>query len=83
MGSIQIPEETLERIKAQLRGRVRDLRLLVREGRVVLAGSAPSYYTKQLAQHFVLNSLDGIALVNEIEVRRVVPAPDLDDFAAD
>jgi hypothetical protein len=49
----------------------------------VLVGSAPSYYTKQLAQHFVLNSLDGIALVNEIEVRRVVPAPDLDDFAAD
>jgi hypothetical protein len=76
MTSSGVPEEWVDQVKAMLRGRVRDLRVLLREGRVVLTGRATSYYAKQLAQHFVLKALAATALVNEIEVRPVAPAPE-------
>jgi hypothetical protein len=49
-------------------GRVRDLRLEVRGGGLVLQGRAPSYHAKQLAQQAVLEA-GGLPLAaNEIEV---------------
>jgi hypothetical protein len=56
-------------LKCQLCGRVRDLRVVLREGRVALQGVAISYYAKLLAQHLALHTLETIVLVNEIEVR--------------
>jgi hypothetical protein len=83
MSSLQIAEEVVERVQVLLRGRVRDLRAVLREDCVVLRGNAANYYAKQLAQHFVLKVLGAAVLVNEIEVRRVSPAPDSNDSASD
>jgi hypothetical protein len=59
-------------------GRVRDLRLEVRGGGLVLAGRAPSYHAKQLAQQAVLEA-GGLPLAaNEIEVAVAAGAPDGD-----
>jgi len=60
-------------LKCQLCGRVRDLRVVLREGQVALQGVAISYYAKLLAQHLALHALETIALVNEIEVRYAAP----------
>ena len=63
---------TLEEIQAdmqrRLNGRVRELRLSLRDGGLVLEGFAPTYYGKQLAQHVVMESLDVPIRANEIEV---------------
>jgi len=77
-----IPEETLERVKMLLRGRVRELQILWRDGCVVLQGKASSYHVKQLAQHFLLKSLSVVALVNEIEVQNSVTPWEADNSAS-
>jgi len=55
-------------LKARLGSRVRYLRVVCRNDGVVLQGSAPTYYVKQLAQHTVMEITDLPILVNEIEV---------------
>jgi hypothetical protein len=65
-------EQVQELLHQRLHGRARDLRVVVRETRVVLQGVATCYYTKQVAQQLVFDALGAIALVNEIEVRRLV-----------
>ena len=52
----------------QIGGRVRDLRVEVRRGRVVLLGRSRSFYGKQRAQHGVLELLPGVMLDNAIAV---------------
>ena len=48
---------------------IRDFRLLRRDNGLVLQGHAHTYYAKQLAQHAVMEVLDGLPIVaNEIEV---------------
>ena len=56
------------RVQAQLNGRLRDFRLLLRDDGLVLQGQAHSYYAKQLAQHIVMGALALQILANEIEV---------------
>jgi hypothetical protein len=51
-----------------MRGRVRDLRLVVTDKGVVLRGTAGTYYAKQLAQHVVMGATGLPILANEIEV---------------
>ena len=63
-------EEQAEAIlKQRLRGRVRELRVLVRADGVVLRGAAANYYGKQMAQHYAHKLLGVPILANEIEVR--------------
>lgn len=73
MNTIIPPPATPEQVEAILRcrlaGRLRELSVLLREGRVVLRGQAVSYYTKQMAQHIVMEDLRLPILANEIEVR--------------
>jgi len=52
-----------------------DLRVLVREGGVVLQGQALNYYAKQLSQHIAMQELRLTIVANEIEVRPALPAP--------
>jgi hypothetical protein len=59
-----------EHIRSRLSGRVRDLRLLVRDQGLVLQGRAHTYYEKQLAQHVVMETLRLAIRANEIEVSR-------------
>jgi hypothetical protein len=83
MTTSRIPEERVEEVRGRLGGRVRNLRVLLREGSVVLLGKASTYHAKQLAQHFVQKSLGVTLLVNEIEVQLPVPAADAENAALD
>lgn len=56
------------RVQGQLSGQVRELRLIPREGGLILRGRARCYYVKQLAQHAVMQSTQMPILANEIEV---------------
>jgi hypothetical protein len=63
-------EEKLEMaMHSRLSGRVRDLRIIVRDEGVILRGCAATYHGKQLAQHAVMEMTDRPILANEIEVR--------------
>jgi hypothetical protein len=66
-------------LQGQLWGRVRNLRVVLREGQVALQGTALSYYAKLLAQHLALHALETAALVNEIEVRHAAFELEPDD----
>lgn len=68
---IPIPEELAEletRIQSRLNGRIRDLRLIVRHGGLVLEGHTHTYYAKQLAQHALMEATDLPIVANEIAV---------------
>ncbi len=73
-----VAEHPLEQAEAllrrRLRGRVWELRVLLREGGVILQGQALSYYVKQLGQHIVMEELQLTVVANEIEVRPPLPA---------
>lgn len=57
-----------DHIRGRLRGRVRDFRLIVREGGLILQGRAATYYAKQLAQHAAMEISRMPILANEISV---------------
>jgi len=73
MNNDAVPQNNFEQaellIKRRLGSRVLGLRLLIREGGVVLRGTAFTYYAKQLSQHAAMNTLGLPILANEIEVR--------------
>jgi hypothetical protein len=58
--------ETL--VQSRLHGRVRNFRVVVRGGGVILTGQSHTYYVKQLAQHAVLEASALPILANEIQV---------------
>jgi hypothetical protein len=55
-------------LQGRLNGRVRALRLLLRDQGLVLRGQARTYYAKQLAQHAVMEAASYPIQANEIEV---------------
>ena len=55
-------------IGIRLNGRIRNFRLPLRDGGMVLKGCAQTYYAKQLAQHAVMEASDLPISVNDIEV---------------
>jgi hypothetical protein len=61
-------DKLAEQVRRQLAGRVHDLRLLLRDGGLVLQGQCRSRHAKQLAQHLVVASTHVPLLANEIEV---------------
>ncbi len=62
-------EERLEGLMhRRLGNRIRDLRVLVLPGGVILQGRAPTYHAKQLAQHAAMELADVHILSNDIEV---------------
>ena len=74
-------QEQIETLLTERLGtRVQGLRVLVREGGVVLRGTVYTWYSKQVAQQVAMQELRLTVLANEIEVswdlgRR---SPDLD-----
>jgi len=56
-------------LQRRLNGRVRDLRLLVRDQSLILQGWTSTYHVKQLAQHAAIEISGLTILANEIEVR--------------
>jgi hypothetical protein len=71
-------EHRLEQAEAylqhRLRGRLWGVRVLVREGGIILQGQALNYYAKQLGQHIAKDQLQLTVVVNEIEVRPALPS---------
>jgi hypothetical protein len=61
-------EQLETHLQAHLSGRVRDIRLLLRDNGLVLRGRCQTYYAKQLAQHAVMRAGGFRILANEIEV---------------
>ena len=62
-------EENLERqIQSRLGTRVKDLRIEVRAGGLVIHGRAATYHAKQLAQHAAMELAGVPVLVNDIDV---------------
>ena len=62
-------EENLERqIQSRLGTRVKDLRIEVRAGGLVIHGRAATYHAKQLAQHAAVELAGVPVLVNDIDV---------------
>jgi hypothetical protein len=65
-------QEDVARLENQLRGRlsgrVRALRLFLRDQGLVLQGQARTYYAKQLAQQAVMEAAPYPIQANEIEV---------------
>jgi hypothetical protein len=57
-------------LRQRLGGRVRELRVVIHDGNVILRGHAFTYYAKQLAQHVAMKAINLPLLANEIEVRR-------------
>jgi hypothetical protein len=66
----QIEQVVLRR----LNGRLRSLKLKVRENGLILCGHARTYYAKQLAQHAVMELTNLRIRANEIEVAQVSKA---------
>jgi hypothetical protein len=56
-------------VQRRLGGRVRDLRVVMRPGGVVLQGHTATYHAKQLAQHAAMELSGQCILANDIEVR--------------
>lgn len=68
--SVEDHREQLElHLQRRLGGRVRDLRVIVRDEGVILQGRAGTYFAKQLAQHAVMELADVPVLSNDIDVR--------------
>jgi len=69
-GMVALPQpEHLEALLLnRLGGRVRDLRIVVREDGLILQGRAPTYHAKQLAQHAAMEVGGMPILANDIEV---------------
>jgi osmotically-inducible protein OsmY len=57
-----------KRIESRLQGRVRNLKVRVAGGVVILEGQCATYYSKQLAQHAAMGILDDEHLENAIVV---------------
>jgi len=63
------PEQVEALLRERLGTRVQGLRVLVREGGVVLQGTVYTWYSKQVAQQVATQDLRLTVLANEIEVR--------------
>jgi hypothetical protein len=55
-------------VRDRLNGCVRDFRVVIRDGGIVLMGSTDSYYAKQMVQHAALAASRLPLLANEILV---------------
>lgn len=64
----RLDEQLESMVQNRLAGRVRDLRVLVRNDGVILQGRAPTYHAKQLAQHAAMELGRWRVVVNDIEV---------------
>ena len=56
-------------VRRRTGGSIRQLKVEVTEGAIVLAGHTTTYYAKQLATHAVLEAIGDSELSNNIEVR--------------
>lgn len=63
-----LAERVEHMIRVRSAGAIRHLKVVTLPGEVVLAGSASTYYAKQLATHTALDACGGWLVTNDIEV---------------
>jgi hypothetical protein len=63
-----VAREVEAHVRRQLGGRVSDLRVIVRDGGLVLQGRTRTYHAKQLAQQAVIETAELPIRANEIQV---------------
>ena len=63
-----LTQQLESRIRQSTHGRIRDLKVVEEKGQVVVRGNAPSYHTKQIALHEVLELLSCDRFSTEITV---------------
>ncbi|MDB5353233.1 MAG: hypothetical protein JWN86_4480 [Planctomycetota bacterium] len=68
IGLHDLTHSLISRIQARTHGQVRELSVELADQQVVIRGRARTYYAKQLAQHGVMDLIDGQTIVNRIEV---------------
>jgi hypothetical protein len=61
-------EQLEAHLRSQLGNRISSLRVLIRDGGLVLSGQTRTYYAKQLAQHALMAATSCPLGSNEIEV---------------
>lgn len=66
MGALAEHVERL--VRQRTGGLIRNLKVAVLSGEVLLTGRASTYYAKQLATHAALDACDHLTLTNDIEV---------------
>lgn len=66
--SVALCDEVERSVRLRTSGSIRDLRVEMFAGELVLTGRTTTYYSKQLATHAVLDLCRDVALNNEIEV---------------
>ncbi|MBX9579371.1 MAG: hypothetical protein K2X87_03605 [Gemmataceae bacterium] len=64
----RIVAELAAEIRRRHRNAIRELRVEVHEGGLILSGSAYSYYGKQVAQHEALGRTNLVLLANRVVV---------------
>jgi hypothetical protein len=74
-GAVMLSDLIQQRLQDQLGSRIRDLRVLIEPGGLVISGRSRTYYDKQMAQHIVRQA-SGLRIAdNRIEVdASVTPA---------
>jgi hypothetical protein len=55
-------------VREKTSGLIRDLRVGVLPGEIVISGRAGTYYAKQLATHAAFEACEDLTLTNDIEV---------------
>lgn len=69
LSSRQTLSEHIERlVRQRTSGLIRDLKIDVLPGEILLTGRASTYYAKQLATHAALDACEHLTLTNDIEV---------------
>jgi hypothetical protein len=74
----ETPAELEEQVRKRLGGRIRDLRLTIRDAGLVLGGHTRSHHAKQVAQHALMDVTLTPVMANETKVsdsRRDAPSP--------
>ena len=64
-----LADQVERRVLQRTSGQIRNLRVELYPGEIVLCGRTTTYYAKQLATHAALDIIENITLTNEIEVQ--------------
>ncbi len=64
----RVLDELEGRLQDELIGRVRDFRLVLCDGGLILRGRSSTYYAKQLAQEAVMRATNWPIVANDVDV---------------
>ena len=66
--SLLVAESVERMVRSRTGGSIRNLKVEVAGGEIIISGITTTYYNKQLATHAALSALDDANLTNDIRV---------------